>query len=173
MNLDENQKLQVAKWLDAGLKLSEVQRKLGEEFGLHPTYMEVKFLVSDLDLKPRDPEPEKPAQPPAPAGSAGRPADEFAGDLPAEDLPDQAPGLADDPPPGGATGVKVAVDQLARPGAMISGKVTFANGKTCEWMLDQLGRLGVVPAEDGFKPAAADLQEFQIALQGELQKLGF
>jgi hypothetical protein len=40
-------------------------------------------------------------------------------------------------------------------------------------MLDQLGRLGVVPAEDGFKPAAADLQEFQIALQGELQKLGF
>ncbi|HTA31393.1 MAG TPA: hypothetical protein VK731_12955, partial [Candidatus Cybelea sp.] len=68
--------------------------------------------------------------------------------------------------------VNVTVDQLARPGALVSGKVKFSDGKTAEWILDQAGRLGLVPAEKGYKPPAADVQEFQMALQQELQKLG-
>ena len=68
--------------------------------------------------------------------------------------------------------MSVEVDQLARPGSMISGKVTFGNGKTNEWMLDQMGRLGVVPGEDGYKPSQADLQQFQNALQDELKRMG-
>jgi hypothetical protein len=55
---------------------------------------------------------------------------------------------------------------------MVSGKVKFSDGKTAEWILDQAGRLGLVPGEKGYKPPAADLQEFQVALQQELQKLG-
>jgi len=170
MNLDENQKLQVAQWLADGLQLAEVQRRLEEEFGARLTYMEVKFLVSDLNLKPRDPEPEKPSPPVA--AEAGPGLEDDAGPGHSDDVEDEVlPEEAERLPPGG--GVRVAVDQLARPGAMISGKVTFANGKTCEWMLDQMGRLGVVPGVDGFKPGPADLQEFQFALQGELQRLGF
>ncbi|HAV62251.1 MAG TPA: hypothetical protein DCY13_07775 [Verrucomicrobiales bacterium] len=166
MNLDQNQKQKVATWLQQGLKLSEVQRKLQEEFNLRLTYMEVKFLVSDLDLKPKDPEPEKPAEP------AGQQAEKGAG--PGEDDVEDDDGLADDDQPApGAGGVKVTMDQIARPGAMVSGKVTFANGKMCEWILDQMGRLGVVPAPDGYKPSPADLQEFQLALEGELRKSGF
>jgi len=61
---------------------------------------------------------------------------------------------------------------LARPGALVSGKVKFSDGKMAEWVLDQSGRLGIVPSEKGYKPAAADVQEFQIVLQQELQKLG-
>jgi len=38
--------------------------------------------------------------------------------------------------------------------------------------LDQAGRLGLAPVEKGYKPSQADLQDFQLALQGELQKLG-
>lgn len=167
MNLDDNQKKQVAHWLDKGLKLAEVQKRLEEEFGLRLTYMEVKFLVSDLDLKPKDPEPEKPAPPPEAAAEADQPTAEEPGDDPGDALPE------DELPAPGTGGVKVAVDQLARPGAMISGKVTFANGKMCEWMLDQMGRLGVVPGADGYKPDALELREFQIALQGELQRMGF
>jgi hypothetical protein len=68
--------------------------------------------------------------------------------------------------------VSVTVDQLTRPGAMVSGKVKFSDGKTAEWILDQAGRLGLVPSDKGYKPPAADVQEFQIALQQELQKLG-
>jgi len=168
MNLDENQKQQVLKWLDDGLKLADVQRKLEQEFGQRLTYMEVKFLVSDLNAKPKDPAPEAPVTPPAATPGAAGAGAETDDDFPGSGLPEAA-----DLPANGPGGVRVAVDQLARPGAMISGKVTFANGRSCEWMLDQMGRLGVVPGEDGFKPGAADLREFQIALQGELQRLGY
>ena len=60
-----------------------------------------------------------------------------------------------------------------RPGAVVSGKVTFSDGQNAEWYLDQMGRLGVVPAQQGYKPAAADVQQFQAALQSELAKMGF
>jgi hypothetical protein len=146
MNLDDAQRLKVAAWINEGLKLAEIQKRLETEMGLRMTYLEVRLLVDDLKLKPKDPPP-----PPKPAA---KPADPFP-PLPA------APGK-----------VSVTVDQLARPGALVSGKVKFSDGKTAEWILDQAGRLGLVPSDKGYKPPAADVQEFQVALQQELQKLG-
>jgi hypothetical protein len=75
------------------------------------------------------------------------------------------------PPAGGR--VAVSVDQIARPGSLVSGKVTFTDGQQADWYLDQSGRLGVVPKQQGYKPAAIDVQEFQLALQDEMAKLGF
>ena len=66
----------------------------------------------------------------------------------------------------------MGVDQIARPGAIVSGKVTFSDGQKAEWYLDQTGRLGVLPAQQGYKPSAADVQEFQMALQEQLQRMG-
>jgi hypothetical protein len=149
MNLDETQRKKVAAWIEEGLKLSDIQKRLETEFGLRVTYLDVRLLVDDLKLKPKDPAP--PPKPPAPAA-------ESTLDLPATGAP--------------AGKVSVSVDQLARPGAMVSGKVKFSDGKSADWVLDQTGRLGVVPVEKGYKPPPADLQEFQIALQAELQKLG-
>lgn len=165
MNLDENQKKQVAVWLSKGSSLAEVQNRLESEFDVTLTYMEVKFLVADLDLTPVDPEPETPAEPAADASpNPDEPvASDDAMEIPEDDVEAE---------PGGAGTVSVEVDQLARPGAMISGKVTFGNGKTNEWMLDQMGRLGVVPGDDGYKPSQADLQQFQHALQDELKRMG-
>ena len=170
MNLDPNQKEQVAGWLRDGAGLAEVQKRLESEFQVSATYMEVKFLVSDLDLTPKDPEPDVPDEPEPAAAPNAAPAagDNVVEDADAELLPPDDAAV----PPAGAGGVAVEVDQLARPGAMISGKVTFANGKKCEWMLDQMGRLGVVPSEDGYKPTQPDLQQFQAALQSELEKMG-
>jgi hypothetical protein len=75
--------------------------------------------------------------------------------------------------PSPATGhVSVTVDQLARPGAIVSGKVTFSDGQRADWYLDQNGRLGVVPGQQGYKPSAADVQQFQVALQSELARMG-
>jgi hypothetical protein len=105
--------------------------------------------VDDLKLQPKDP-PAPPKPPPAAT-------------------PESPLNLGTDAPAGKVT---VSVDQLARPGALVSGKVKFSDGKTAEWVLDQTGRLGLVPAEKGYKPPPADLQEFQIALQTELQKQG-
>jgi hypothetical protein len=150
MNLDETQRKKVAAWIEEGLKLSDIQKRLETEFGLRVTYLDVRLLVDDLKLKPKDPAP-----PPKPLPSS---AEESMLNLSPTNTP--------------AGKVNVSVDQLARPGAMVSGKVTFSDGKSAEWILDQTGRLGVVPSEKGYKPPAADLQEFQTALQVELQKLG-
>ena len=163
MKLDEAQRQKVAAWIAEGLKLSEIQTRIGKELGVPITYMEVRLLVDDLKLTPKDPEPPKPVAPVAPSPLApNAPAAKAPLSLRPEPVPAEAAG-----------GVSVTVDQLARPGAMVSGKVTFSDGQKAEWYLDQMGRLGVVPAVQGYKPAQADVQEFQLALQDELAKMGF
>jgi hypothetical protein len=161
MNLDEAQRKIVAAWIAEGLKLSEIQTRLVSELGVKLTYMEVRFLVDDLKLTPKDPEPHKPA---ATIGDSTA-----ATSAPASASP-QKP---DETATATVGRVSVSVDQLARPGAMVSGKVTFSDGQQADWYLDQQGRLGVVPKQQGYKPAAMDVQEFQLALQEELAKLGF
>jgi|SRR5882724_3154334 len=167
MNLDEGQRKKVAEWIEQGLKLSEIQSRLVSELGVKMTYMDVRFLVDDLKLVPKDIEPLKPVsgtlsgvtnleskmgkQASQPAGPIAKPADAQAG----------------------ATSVSLVVDQLARPGAVVSGKVTFTDGNRADWYIDQTGRLGLVPQQTGYRPPASDLQQFQSALEAELAKLGF
>jgi hypothetical protein len=158
MNLDETQRQTVAKWIAEGAKLSDIQKRL-LELGVKLTYLEVRFLVDDLKLTPKDPEPPKAVVPPAAAPAAAKPA---AG----------APTLSPEPAPLPG-GVSVTVDQITKPGAMISGKATFSDGQIADWYLDQTGRLGVVPKQAGYKPSAADVQDFQLALQQEVAKLGY
>jgi hypothetical protein len=160
MNLTDEQRQRVTAWILQGAKISEVQNRLASEFGVKLTYMEARFLVDDLKLTPKDPEPPKVVAPPV-APPAAEPAK-----LTAEK----------DPAPAGtlpASGVSVSVDQITKPGAMISGKVTFSDGQIAEWYLDQTGRLGVVPKQAGYKPSATDVQDFQLALQQEVAKLGY
>jgi hypothetical protein len=160
MTLDDKQRQQVAAWIADGLKLSEIQNRLETELGLRMTYMDVRFLVDDLKLTPKDPERPKPVPAASPlATTPPAPAAQPAPAAPATALP--------------AGGVSVTVDQLARPGAMVSGKVTFSDGQKADWYLDQTGRLGLVPAVQGYKPTAADVQQFQVALQDEMAKMGF
>ncbi len=160
MNFDETQRQTVTKWISEGAKLSEIQNRLLSEFKLKFTYMEVRFLVDDLKLTPKDPEPPKVVVPPV-AAPAANPAKLSVEKNPAPEgtLP--------------ASAVSVSVDQIAKPGAIVSGKVTFSDGQIADWYLDQTGRLGVVPKQAGYKPSAADVQEFQIALQQEVAKLGY
>ena len=61
MNLDDEQRKKVAEWIAQGLKLSEIQNRLGSELGLQLTYMDVRLLVDDLKLTPKDIEPPNPA----------------------------------------------------------------------------------------------------------------
>ena len=162
MNLDEAQRQRVTAWVLQGAKLSEIQTRLVEEFKIKLTYMEVRFLVDDLKLTLKDPEPPKVVEPPA----AAKPAATSAS--PKQTLPGDVASL---PPAGGK--VSVSVDQITKPGAIVSGKVSFSDGQTADWYLDQTGRLGVVPKQPGYKPSAADVQQFQLALQQKVAKLGY
>jgi hypothetical protein len=156
MNLTEEQRQRVSAWILEGAKLSEIQNRLLSEFKLKFTYMEVRFLVDDLKLTPKDPEPPKVVAPPA--------AD------PAKLTVEKNPAPEGTLP---ASTVSVSVDQITKPGAMISGTVKFSDGQLADWYLDQTGRLGVVPKVAGYKPSAADVQDFQLALQQEVAKLGY
>src|SRR5262249_5157809 len=132
-------------------KLSEIQSRLASELGLTMTYMDVRLLVDDLKLVPQDAEPPKTSTADLDeprAGGIGKPEPTSAKPSPAA-----APGKA------GAGGVSVQVDQLARPGAVVSGKVTFSDGNSAEWYFDQMGRLGLVPQQPGYRPPGADLQK--------------
>jgi hypothetical protein len=166
MKLDDAQNRKVSGWIAEGLKLSEIQKRLASECGLNLTYMEVRLLVDDLKLTPKDPAPSKGEKllSMSPAANAGA-------------LPDANPAPeADEPspaPPGVPGKVSVTVDAVTRPGAMVSGNVTFSDGQPAVWYLDQMGRLGLGPKQQGYKPSAADLQTFQQALETELSKIGF
>lgn len=149
MTLTDAQREKVAAWIAEGLKLSEIQERLASEFGLRLTYLEVRLLVDDLKLVPKDNEP---------AANAANTA--AAAATTAE--PQQRHGR-----------VTVTVAEIARPGALVSGRVTFSDGQEAEWYLDQTGRLGVIPKQPGYKPSPADIQEFQLALDREMARLGF
>jgi hypothetical protein len=169
MNLDEAQRQRVTAWILQGAKLSEIQTKLAEEFGLRLTYMDVRLLVDDLKLTPKDPEPPKGVTQIGTAPVTAKPTEPQSrgrGAAAAKDSGDEA-----SPPRSGS--VSVTVDQLTRPGAIVSGQVTFSDGQQANWYLDQTGRLGVVTQQPGYKPSAADVQQFQAALQNELARLGF
>ena len=156
MNLDEAQRKQVADWIAAGAKLAEIQTRLAAEFGIKLTYMEARFLVDDLKLTPKDPEPPKVITPPA-----GTPTNLTAEKNPAPEgtLP--------------ASAVSVSVDQITKPGTMISGSVKFSDGQNADWYFDQTGRVGLAPKQQGYKPTEKDLLDFQVLLREEIAKLGY
>lgn len=147
MELTDEQKQAVKGWIAESMSLAEVQRRLESDFSMKLTFMEVRFLIDDLDVEVVDkPEPK-----------------------PEADL-----NKAVEPEPMPQNGVAIEVDKVQRPGAMLSGSVTFSDGKRMGWQLDQMGRLGLVPGEDkDYRPSENDVAEFQVALQQELQKQGF
>jgi hypothetical protein len=165
MTLDNEQKKQVALWITEGAKISDIQKRLETKFSLRLTYMEVRFLMDDLKVMPKDPPP-PPTPPPSELTKPEvKPSPMAGGTAPSAPA---APAAA----PGAAGNVSLTVDQLAKPGALVSGSVTFSDGVTAEWYMDEMGRLGLVAKQKGYKPPAADVQPFQVKLQAELQRLG-
>jgi hypothetical protein len=138
MSLTDDQKAAISKWIGDGANLSEIQKRLKEEFQISLTYLETRLLADDLKLALK--EPERPVEPPP---------------LPAQEKT-----------PAGTTGkVSVTIDQITRPGAMISGQATFSDGQKAEWYLDQTGRLGLNPSTPGYRPSQQDVMDFQVELE--------
>ncbi len=158
MELTAEQTQQVAAWIEEGSKLAEIQQKLAEAFDVRLTFMETRFLLDDLKLNLKETAPEEPAKEPELESGVPGP-DAFEEDAMQENL-------------GGSGGVVLTVDSITRPGAMVSGRVTFSDGKQAVWYLDQTGRLGLTPEEEGYRPSQPDVVDFQQALQREIAKLG-
>lgn len=196
MSLSPEQKQAVASWVAAGDNLSAVQKKLLEQFKISLTYRDVRFLVDDLNLELKDaapkvdatdvsktPPPAAPVAPPAAKGPA-TPAKGKSG--PGEDVIDEdqvaamddegEAGEADfESVPEGDSTVAVAVDEVTLiPGALASGTVTFSDGVTGKWLVDQYGRPGFTEvSQPGYRPKPADAQAFMQQLSQALQQRGF
>jgi len=168
MSLTPEQTAAVSTWVAAGDNLSVIQKKLREQFDVAMTYMDVRFLVDDLNLQLKDPPKKVDAsdvsktQPKPATPGAGEPSGDGA--LPADDTL----------PPGGPGGVSITVDGVTLiPGAIASGEVTFSDGVTGKWIIDHQGRPGFTKiSQPGYRPTPEDGQEFMRQLEIELQKKG-
>ena len=154
--LDDAQKTAVRQWVADGAGLSEVQRRLKDEFGISMTYMDVRFLLLDLDAQVKDkPEPKPKAPPAAPASAAAPDGDGYT------------PEGMDEPP---VSKVSVSVDRVVRAGALASGSVTFSDGVTAGWAVDRFGRLSLSNvSKEGYQPSRDDLMGFQMELEKQLR----
>jgi hypothetical protein len=198
MSLTPEQQQTVAGWVAAGDNLSTIQKKLADEFKVSMTYRDVRFLVDDLNLSLKDPAPKVDAsdlsKTPPPAAASPRNAekkgffdkakeklglakDEEAGSgVPPE--PSDEDALADEPyddlPPAGGN-VTVAVDKVTLiPGAVASGTVTFSDGVTGKWIIDQYGRPGFTEiSQPGYRPKPEDAQAFMQELSRAHQQRGY
>jgi hypothetical protein len=177
MTLTPEQKQTVASWVAAGDNLSTVQKKLTEQFQLSLTYMDVRFLVDDLGLELKNAAPKASTDigKAAPANPAGGPAQDNAEDLQA-DVAEEEPAHdaeASDALPGGGA-VKITVDNVTLlPNALASGIVTFSDGVTGKWIVDNMGRPGMTEiSQPGYRPSPADAQAFMQELSRALQKKG-
>lgn len=180
MKLTPEQKSAVSTWITAGASISDVQKRLRDEFQVSLTFMDTRFLIDDLGLDLKAPPPKaKPAAPTPPPSTAA--ATSAAPDADAELIDDgdaYAAGVdefADDipAPAGGASTLTLDIDRLTRPGTVVSGTVKFSDGNTGKWALDQMGRLIFEPAVEGYRPSPADLQAFQRELSAQLQRKGY
>jgi hypothetical protein len=51
--------------------------------------------------------------------------------------------------------------------------VTFSDGVTGKWALDQYGRLMLDTGKKGYQPSAGDVQAFQRELSQQMQRHGY
>jgi len=160
MDLTEDQKARVQKWAADGDDIADIQEKLRTECGITISYMETRFLVADLQVEIQDKEVE-----PEP--------DAAQQELPGDNDPlgeDEV--LPPEPAPAGGGKVSVSIDDITPANALVSGKVTFSDGQTADWMFDQTGRLALNPTSPSYRPSQSDIQAFQVELQRVISQKG-
>lgn len=182
MELTDTQKEAVANWFADGASLDEIQKRIKSEFGVHLTYLDVRLLVAEL------PQPEEAG---VPDGDGGGDAEEGARttktprtepqecDQDFSDGPESHEGEGEAIPEGeecpegqALPAPTVTIDALMLPGTIASGDVTFSDGKTGKWYLDQMGRLGIGNLPEGYRPSPTDAALFQQQLMQLLQSKG-
>lgn len=154
----------VSQWVAEGSTLSVIQGRLSSELGISMTFLDVRFLVDDLNLTLQEKEePKKPEEAVVPEAAPADVADADASQVAAPV----------DGAPAGPASVKVEIDPLARAGTMVSGTVTFSDGQLADWYIDMEGRPGVVPRVPGYRPTQPDIVDFQTKLDLVLRQAGY
>ena len=171
MKLNDSQLKQVAAWFAAGERLSDIQRRISEEFGVEMTYLDVRLLVAEL------PQPEEKSDVPSPESAAAPESGAGSEELDAADPEQEMPGC-DDGSADAANGeqasgsVSVSMSPIAIPGTIAAGSVVFSDGTSGKWYLDETGRLGLADLPQGYRPPPADGADFQRQIVSLLRSKG-
>ncbi len=189
MELTVQQKDEVAAWFADGASLDEIQKRIKSEFGVHLTYLDVRLLVAELpqpeekaeegagegagegedktDKTPKTPRTEPLGTDRERDGGSGKPlGTDNGGEDPLDEAQDSNEAQTVSAP-------TVTIDALTIPGTIASGDVTFSDGQTGKWYLDQMGRLGLGgDLPQGYRPSPTDAALFQQQLMQLLQSKG-
>lgn len=157
VQLSKEQETTLRQWVAEGASLSDIQKKICEEFKIPITFMDVRFLVLDLKLAIKEKKQ-----------SSATAVDLSKASTPAAGGDDVDLGESDDQP----GNVRVELDRVVKAGALASGSARFSDGETVTWSLDQFGRLAVGAAKAGYRPSQEDLHAFQQELARLLQSRG-
>jgi hypothetical protein len=139
----------VSQWVSEGASLSSIQTRLSSELGIAMTFLDVRFLVDDLNLTLQEKEEPKKTE------------------------ADKVESAVAEPAAAPVGGVRVEVDAITRPGVMVSGNVTFSDAQVADWYLDMEGRPGLVPRTQGYRPNQSDIMDFQTKLDAALRQAGY
>ena len=176
MKLTEDQITTIKSWIESGDDLGKIQNQINESFDINLTYLETRFLLSDLKIElNEDEEEEDEEQEPVNEPSAEiQDSDNVTENT--ED-PKQQGTPSDDPEKEEAEGaqptnINVSVDSITQPQCVISGKVTFSDGQLASWWFDQVGQLGLNPDQEGYTPSPEDVAVFQVELRKVLAEQG-
>lgn len=178
--LTDEQKNSLAEWAAEGATLNDIQDRLKQTYGLVLTYFDTRLLVLESGVQLRDKKKEEAEKEAARAAqqvaeqvaAAGQSQTDSAaygdedGSADEDDSYDnQANFTGEDDFSTTGNNVSVELDSLAIPGTMVSGKVTFSDGIRAGWQFDQMGRLSLRDAPQGYQPSPADISSFQQQLQ--------
>ena len=146
----------VAKKLHEGVKLSDIQTILAEELDCKMTFLDLRLMAAereDVDWSKFDPGEKKAEEPAAevPAAETSENVEAVCGDT------------AEEAAPAAAGKTTVELSRLTRPGAMAHGTVSFGSGASAEWLIDEMGRLGLDKVNG--QPTENDIAEFQVELR--------
>lgn len=148
-SINELHKQAIAQWLSEHQSIGQIQKNIEETFQLSMTYMDVKFLIADLDLdvinKPVKLDPVKDSK-------------ASESDMIHEDI---------------EVAVRVSINAINRPGTVASGDVVFSDGMGASWSIDAMSRLSLMPNQEGYQPSPDDVQTFQIELQKAFSRKGY
>lgn len=151
----------IKSWAAQGDQLADIQKRMEEELKFRLTYMDTRFLILDLGIELQS-EVEEVAEEADAADVEGE------SDVPADELTEDDLEIL--PPPAQGGPVRITVDEIARPGVMVSGRVIFPDGQGGGWYVDEMGRLGIDPDTEGYRPSEPDLITFQKELQSVMER---
>ena len=175
MKLTEDQITTIKSWIESGDDLGKIQNQINESFDINLTYLETRFLLSDLKIELNEDEEQEEEEP----------VEETLADIQASDnITENTEEPEQQEPPSGdpekeetdegaqPTNINVSVDSITQPQCVISGKVTFSDGQLASWWFDQMGQLGLNPDQEGYTPSREDVAVFQVELRKVLAEQG-